>query len=157
MKTCPDCGATIPADAPAGLCIACLLKMAQSESDPATNPPTQTSGASLRQVGDYELIREIGRGGMGVVYEARQKSLNRVVALKLILAGEFASEAAVARFQEEAELIGSLAHPNIVPIYEIGEDQGCHFFSMKLIAGESVARRLDRGRKHHHAALDKDG
>jgi hypothetical protein len=155
MNICPDCGAQIPADSPAGLCIACVLTMAQKESEPASDLPARAPRASPRQVGDYELIREIGRGGMGVVYEARQQSLNRLVALKLILAGEFASETAVARFKEEAELIASLAHPNIVPIYEIGEDQGCHFYSMKLIDGQSLAQALGSSRRREADSLTR--
>ncbi len=143
-KICPDCGAFVPSDAPVGLCIACLLKAAQEDTGISGDGGLTMREGKRRQVGDYELIREIGRGGMGVVFEARQRSLNRIVAVKLILSWEFASETAVARFKEEAELIASLAHPNIVPIYEIGEDDGCHFYSMKLIEGESLAGALNR-------------
>src|SRR5262245_44585992 len=91
-----------------------------------------------RQLGDFEIIRELGRGGMGVVYEARQLSLNRLDALKILAAGPGLTRKAVQRFQREAEAAAQLHHTNIVPVYATGEENGTHFYAMELIAGPSL-------------------
>ena len=92
--------------------------------------------------GDYDLIEMIARGGMGVVYKARQRRLNRIVAVKMILAGQFADKLDVERFYAEAEAAANLRHPNIVGIHEVGQCEGQHFFSMDYIAGESLADKV---------------
>src|SRR5262249_42365996 len=101
-------------------------------SSPLDHPPAN------QRLGDFEIVREVGRGGMGVVYEARQGSLNRKVALKVLSGGLGLSPKAVPRFRREAEAAAKLHHTNIVPVYATGEENGTHFYAMELIDGPSL-------------------
>ena len=141
---CGRCAAPLMGGAPDGLCPRCLLIGALNpppEDDEFANLQSPAVLLATRKFAGYEIIEEIARGGMGVVFRARQKKPDRVVALKVIAAGELASPRMVERFRTEAGAAARLDHPNIVPIYEVGHHDGWHFFSMRFIEGGTLEKK----------------
>ena len=149
LETCPGCGSLLRDTTPEGECPICLLGAGvlneAADDDETLAFPGPEPGTRLGYVGDYELVEEIGRGGMGVVYRATQASLDRSVAVKLLLGGSWASEEARQRFLLEARAAATIQHAGIVTVHEVGEHEGQPYFSMDLIEGEDLGQRLQRG------------
>ena len=142
LNTCHTCGTEIRRDTPFHQCPKCLLGLGLGCKTDSSEPGETFSIVEPEPGFDYELLERIGRGGMGLVYRARQRSLNRIVAIKVMAAGEFASPAALARFRREAETAAKLDHPNIVSIIEVGESNASPYLVMRLVEGASLAARL---------------
>lgn len=136
-NTCRECGGAVPRDAPFGSCPICLLELGVG---PRPELPSKTVPSRF---GDYELLETIGRGGMGVVYKARQLSLNRMIALKMLTPHSAAFSTVAERLRLEAEAAGSLQHPNIVGIHEVGEHEGHPFFTMEFVEGAGMDKFIE--------------
>ncbi len=137
---CPRCGTPLTTDELTSGCPRCLARVLLGDAKPPSVPTS-----TLRRLGDYELFEEVARGGMGVVYRARQISLGREVAVKLMRERTLADGEEVRRFRVEAAAAAKLKHPHIVAIHEIGEHEGQHYFAMDLVEGTDLARHTRSG------------
>ncbi len=146
-KRCTQCGAVLAADAPQGLCPACLLKRGlESGSAPGESAPPPTPADLARFFPELEILELIGRGGMGAVYKARQKRLERFVALKVLPASVKRDPAFAERFAREARALARLAHPNIVAVHEFGQKEGLFYFVMEFVDGMNLRQLLNTGK-----------
>ncbi|MCI0538467.1 MAG: serine/threonine protein kinase, partial [Verrucomicrobiales bacterium] len=150
IRQCPSCGAPTGRNSLRGLCERCVARRLLASADGsashgASDPLPVAIDPLLGAFGDYEIEAEIAHGGMGIIYLARQRSLRRTVALKLLLFGRFSSPEHIERFRREAESAAQLHHPNIVSIHEVGVHEGRHYFSMDYIEGRSLAEILQQG------------
>src|SRR5437773_7502670 len=154
LNSCARCGAELRPQNSEGLCTRCLLErgLDESKEDPKVPGPGHTAfspeledlkskieNRTARYFGDYELLEEIARGGMGVVYRARHLKLERIVAVKMILAGRFASKQIIQRFRGEVTAAALLQHQNIVAIHDVGIHDGKHYFSMDYVEGQNLS------------------
>ena len=149
--TCPVCGDTSQSSDPP-----VTHGDAPGLADDLPPPPRHAllEGCPIREIPGYEILAELGRGGMGIVYKARQKSLNRLVALKILLRGAHADSAETGRFRSEAEAVARLRHPHVVQIYDIGEHEGCLYCALEFVEGGNLAQRLLLGLPSHPQAAE---
>jgi serine/threonine protein kinase/outer membrane protein assembly factor BamD (BamD/ComL family) len=157
---CSNCGYLIELEGafpPDLLCPRCkkrITRAAEVDSITRTAQPPRERSAGEQIFGNYEILEEVSRGAMGIVYKARQMNLNRLVALKVLIAGERASEEQIERFYRETQAVARLRHPNIIPIYDMGTEKGRYYFSMEFVEGESLEKKIERGKIGLNSALE---
>lgn len=154
---CPKCGAHLPVEATAGLCPRCLMAEALAQSLPETLPMANRESPSPKELAPHfpnlDILEYLGRGGMGVVYKARQKSLNRLVALKLLAPERVGDERFATRFAKEAQALAALNHPNIVTIYDFGQAGGFYYLLMEFVDGVNLRQAMRAARFTPEQAL----